>query len=59
MSRLIDGLSVVLIAGAGAAFTLGVAALGEQRDLHALYWLIVGGLVLKAASDLLRPGRSA
>jgi hypothetical protein len=50
---------VVMLAAAGAAFCLGVLALGEQRDITALYWLLVGGLSLKAAVDMLRPSRSA
>jgi hypothetical protein len=59
MGRLLDGLSIVLIAAAGVAFSLGMTALAEQRDLHAVYWLVVGGLVLKAASDMLRPHRGS
>lgn len=59
MNRTVDILSIVLLVFAGAAFCLGVFALGEQRDLSALYWLLVGGLSLKAAVDLLRPSRSA
>jgi hypothetical protein len=58
MSRVLDGLSVMLVVGAGAAFTLSLMALGDERDLHALYWLAIGGLGLKAAVDLLRPGRA-
>jgi hypothetical protein len=58
MSRLIDGFSVLLVAAAGTCFTLSLLALGEERDLHALYWLAIGGISLKAAVDLLRPGRS-
>ncbi len=57
MGRVIDALSILLVVAAGTAFSLGIVALGEQRDLHALYWLVVGGLVLKASVDLLRPGR--
>lgn len=57
MSRLVDGLSILLLVFAGVAFTLGVAALGDQRDLNAVYWLIVGGLLLKTSAELLRPSR--
>jgi hypothetical protein len=59
MSRLIDALSVLLVLGACLAFAVGVAALGEHRDLVALYWLAIGGLVLRAAVELLRPRSSA
>jgi hypothetical protein len=58
MTRVLDGLSVLLVLGAATAFTLSLLALGEERDLHALYWLVIGGISLKAAVDLLRPGRS-
>jgi len=36
-----------------------VAALGERRDLAALYWLAIGGLVLRSAVELLRPRSSS
>ena len=29
--------------------------LGDRNDLHALYWLVVGGLSLRAATNVLRP----
>jgi hypothetical protein len=45
----------LLVAAAGLAFTFGVQALGERRDLSALYLLVVGALCLKAGTDLLRP----
>jgi hypothetical protein len=57
MGRLVDVLSVVMLLAAVAAFALGMNALGDQRDLAAIYWLVVGGLILKASVDLLRPGR--
>lgn len=58
LSRAVDLLSLVLLGAAAAAFSFGVYAIGEQEDLHALYWLLVGALLLKAAVDLLRPGRN-
>lgn len=59
MSRLIDVLSIVLLAAAAAAFLLGIHALGDQKDLLALYWLVVGGLSLRSATDMLRPRSGA
>lgn len=59
MNRAVDIFSVILLGAAGVAFASGVFALGDQKDLHALYWLMVGGLLLKASVDMLRPGRSA
>jgi len=58
MSKLVDVLSILLVLGAALAFCLGVAALGARRDLVALYWLVIGGLVLRAAVELLRPRSS-
>ena len=58
LGKLANAVNLVLFAAACAAFALGVHALGDRRDLQALYWLIVGGLALKGATDMLRP-RSA
>jgi hypothetical protein len=55
MTRALDIVSVVLLAIGILAFTLGIYALGDNRDLGALYWMVVGGLCLRTASDLLRP----
>lgn len=55
MARVIDALSIVLLATAGVAFTVGVLALGDHRDLRALYFLAIGAASLKGATDLLRP----
>jgi hypothetical protein len=55
MARVVDFISIMLLFAAGAAFALGVHALGDQRDLKALYWLAIGALVLRGATDALRP----
>jgi hypothetical protein len=55
MRRLIDGLSVLLLIGGAIAFALGVRALGDERDLASLYWLVAGALLLRSSTDLLRP----
>lgn len=55
MARLLDIVSCLLVVAGGLAFARGVQALGDRKDLMALYLLIVGGLCLKAATDLLRP----
>lgn len=59
MSKVVDLLSIFLVLGASAAFAVGVAALGERRDLAAIYWLAIGGLVLRSAVELLRPRSSS
>jgi hypothetical protein len=59
MTRLVDVISLSLLAGAAVAFVYGLNALGARRDLEALYALVVGGLALKASTDLLRPRAGA
>jgi hypothetical protein len=55
MQRVIDVLSILLLGAAAAAFSLGVRALGDEKDLASLYWLVIGALLLRSATDLLRP----
>jgi hypothetical protein len=55
MRRVVDALSILLLAGAAVAFSLGVRALGDERDLACLYWLVAGALLLRSSTDLLRP----
>ena len=55
LSRLIDVLSVALLVAAGLAFCQGVICLADRNDLLALYWLLVGGLLLRSSTELLRP----
>jgi hypothetical protein len=50
---------VLLLAAAAVAFGLGIHSLGARHDLAALYWLVIGALVLRAATDLLRPKSSS
>lgn len=52
---MIDALSVLLLGGGAVAFALGVRALGDERDLASLYWLVAGALLLRSSTDLLRP----
>lgn len=56
MARTIDVVGIVLLAAAAVGFSLGVLALDDGRDLHALYWLVVGALVLRSSTLLLGPG---
>jgi len=59
MGKVIDALGILLVLGAVLAFSLGVTALGDRRDLSAIYWLVIGGLVLRSAVELLRPRSSS
>lgn len=59
MRRVVDAASIALLLSAAGAFSAGMHALGDEHDLAALYWLVVGGLLLRSAADLLRPGHDA
>lgn len=59
MARAIDVVSVILLAGGAFAFVLGIRALGDRNDLESLYWLVVGAVALRSATDMLRPKGSA
>ena len=55
MGRLLDLLAGTLLFSATLAFLLGVRSLTHEEDRYAIYWLCVGALALRAATDLLRP----
>jgi len=57
MSRALDLFAVALLLSATVAFSLGVRALDREEDRYAIYWLAVGAMALKSATDLLRPRR--
>lgn len=59
MSRVANVVNLALFAAACVSFALGLYALGDRRDLQAIYWLIVGGVSLRAATDMLRPRSSS
>lgn len=59
MARLLDVIALTLLVSAAGAFVHGLNALGAQRDAEALYVLCVGGLMLWAAKDLIRPRTGA
>lgn len=55
MSRAVDLLSVLLLMMAVVAFAAGIYALGDREDLRALYFLVVGALCLRSATEMLKP----
>jgi hypothetical protein len=55
MPKVIDVISIAMLLAAAGAFTLGIRALADRQDLVSLYWLVVGALVLRASTDMLRP----
>jgi hypothetical protein len=56
VAALIDVISVGFVLGAAACFIAALRALGAREDLAALFWLVIGALVLRSAVDLLRSG---
>ncbi len=52
---MVDALTVLLFIAALAGFLLGVLALAGQRELEALYWLVVGALLLRGSVRLALP----
>jgi hypothetical protein len=55
VSRALDVFAILLLLSAALAFGFGVRALGDREDFRAIYLLIVGGLALRASTELLRP----
>ncbi|NUO52995.1 MAG: hypothetical protein HOV80_29465 [Polyangiaceae bacterium] len=55
MSRAIDLLAILLVLVAAVAFGFGLHALGKNEDFRAIYLLVVGGLALRASTEILRP----
>ncbi|MDP9003004.1 MAG: hypothetical protein M3O46_23170 [Myxococcota bacterium] len=55
----VDVLAIVLLVAAGSAFVIGEMALARAEDLHAIYWLGVGVVSLRAAVQIARPGAKA
>lgn len=50
-----DVVSVLLLVLAVVAFALGLIALGDRKDLEAVYFLVVGALCLRASTEMFRP----
>lgn len=55
VSRAVDVFAILLLAAAAFSFAFGVHALGDRQDFKAIYLLVIGGLSLKASTEILRP----
>jgi hypothetical protein len=55
LGRVANLVNLALFVAACASFALGLQALGDRRDLQSLYFLILGGVALRAATEMLRP----
>ncbi len=51
-----DVVAVLLLLLAVVAFAVGNAALARAEDIHALFWLVVGVVSMRAAVQLAKPG---
>jgi hypothetical protein len=54
--QFVDGLAIALVLASMVAFVCGESALARAEDLQAVYWLIVGGVSLRCAVQVARPG---
>ena len=54
--KALDVVAVLLVLVAVVAFAVGNAALARAEDIHALYWLVVGVVSLRAGVQLAKPG---
>lgn len=54
-----DFLALGLVILAAVSFYMGESALTGAEDLHALYWLVVGIVALRAAVQVARPAEKA
>jgi hypothetical protein len=55
VARALDVFAILLLLSAALAFAAGIRLLGDRDDFKAVYLLIVGGLSLRASTELLRP----
>ncbi|HMJ13136.1 MAG TPA: hypothetical protein VK524_17065 [Polyangiaceae bacterium] len=55
MSRAFDIIGIGLLLCGISALAAAIYTLGNGRDLAALYWMLVGALVLRTGSNLVRP----
>ena len=55
MTRALDAFAILLLVAAASAFGLGIRLMGDREDVKAIYLLVVGGLSLRASTELLRP----
>lgn len=51
-----DVVAALLVVLSVVAFAVGNDALARAEDIHALYWLVVGVVSMRAAVQLARPG---
>ncbi len=51
-----DVVAALLVVLAVVAFAVGNSALARAEDIHAVYWLVVGVVSMRAAVQLARPG---
>jgi len=55
VARVLDVFAILLFVSAACAFGLGLRALDGHEDFKAAYLFGIGGLTLRASTELLRP----
>jgi len=55
VARALDVFAILLLLAAASAFLFGLRALDGHEDFRALYLFGIGGLSLRASTELLRP----
>jgi len=58
-ARLLDVVAIVLLLASGAAFFFGADAITTHKDINAIYWIVVGIVLVRGASNLARADRAS
>ena len=57
-SRLLDVVALLLLAASGASFFFGADAITTHKDVNAIYWMVVGIVLVRGATNLARADRA-
>jgi hypothetical protein len=58
-ARLLDVVALLLLVASGAAFYLGADAITTHKDINAIYFVVVGVVLVRGASNLARADRAS
>ncbi|GAC1394755.1 MAG: hypothetical protein NVS3B10_22510 [Polyangiales bacterium] len=58
-ARLLDVVALLMLVAAGAAFLFGADAITTHKDVNAIYWMIVGVVLVRGSSNLARAERAS
>lgn len=57
-ARLLDVVALLLLGASGVAFFVGADAITTHKDVNAIYWMIVGIVLVRGATNLARAERA-